>query len=388
MVRWSWIAAIGLAVIIVSVGLVYNWSWLRGDDSPGATIRNVGLILASLIALPLAVWRSYTAHKQVTLAEQDSLDARYQKGADMLSSENISTRIGGVHTLKHLAENHPDRFHIQVMVLLCAFVRHPPKVKEPRKPHGEDFTAALDAIIHRSDEAIATEKASIPTSRRAAPGTHRASEEGFRVNLKGAVLEGADLGRAKLRGAILDHANMSRIWCDDADFSDASMFGCKINDAEFRGTVFDNARMIYADMSHCHFRNCSFVKTDMSSSSPAFVDECANLVGARFIAANLTNTKLENANLSGAKLEKVGEPTKNTTAEVGTSQDEHYCKVTQRQLDSAMANPDNPPRIEEGTTDIETGKPIVWNRELCGGSWFEYQMFREAEEQQSGLQQS
>ena len=375
MVRWSWVGAIALAVILLYVALVWsNWCWLRGGDSPGAAIRNAGLVLASALALLLAVWRSITADSQaataqaqLVLAERESLDARYQKGADMLSSENISTRIGGVYALKRLAVNHPKEFHIQVMELLCAFVRNPYKAEDSEESDSEDFTAAVETIIHRSDDAIAIEEASRPTPEKAFPDHRRTIEEGFRVNLKDADLSQAALSHAKLRGAVLDNVTMPRFVCDDADFSGSSMSDCKINHAMFFSAAFDKAQMNFADMSKSSFFDCSFVETEMGVDLSESSLEGANLCGASFSAANLTNTKLENADLSGTIFERLD-----------LKKNEPFCKVTQRQLDSAMANPDDPPQIEEGTIDIETGKPIVWNHKLCGDRWLEHQKSRDS----------
>ena len=45
----------------------------------------------------------------------------------MLGSELLSVRLGGIHALVRIAEEHRSEYHIQIMELLCAFVRHPPK---------------------------------------------------------------------------------------------------------------------------------------------------------------------------------------------------------------------------------------------------------------------
>ena len=37
-----------------------------------------------------------------------------------------------------------------------------------------------------------------------------------------------------------------------------------------------------------------------------------------------------------------------------------FARLTQTQLDEARADPDNPPKIDGGTVDTETGKPLVW----------------------------
>ena len=92
--------------------------WLR-------TIRDIALAAAAVIGLPLAIWSGTVAYRQADTAQQGLLHERYQKGAEMLGSELLSVRLGGIYALQHLAEDHPGQYHIQIMRLFCAFVRHP-----------------------------------------------------------------------------------------------------------------------------------------------------------------------------------------------------------------------------------------------------------------------
>ena len=47
-----------IAVTVVAVALlVMFWGWLSNGESGSTTIRNVALVLAGLVALPLAAWR-------------------------------------------------------------------------------------------------------------------------------------------------------------------------------------------------------------------------------------------------------------------------------------------------------------------------------------------
>ena len=39
--------------------------------------------------------------------------------------------------------------------------------------------------------------------------------------------------------------------------------------------------------------------------------------------------------------------------------------LTQRQLDQACANPENPPKLS-GLRDAETGEPLEWRGKPCG----------------------
>ena len=119
-----WFAVLVLIVLLAVIGLsVEHWEWLNGPNS--ATVRNIGLLAVGVIAILLAFWRSNVAERQAETAQAGLLNERYQKGAEMLGSGVLSVRLGGIYALKRLAEEHPKEFHIQIIELFCAFVRHP-----------------------------------------------------------------------------------------------------------------------------------------------------------------------------------------------------------------------------------------------------------------------
>ena len=111
-----------LAIASVALTFVF-WGWL-GSNS--ATLRNVVLVAAAVAALPLALWRSRIAERQADTAQRGLLNERYQKGAEMLGSDVLSVRLGGIYALQNLAEEHPGQYHVRVMRLFCAFLRSPP----------------------------------------------------------------------------------------------------------------------------------------------------------------------------------------------------------------------------------------------------------------------
>ena len=47
-----------VATVAVIALLVIFWEWLSAGESGSTTIRNISLVLAGIIALPLALWRS------------------------------------------------------------------------------------------------------------------------------------------------------------------------------------------------------------------------------------------------------------------------------------------------------------------------------------------
>ena len=116
------------AIVIAASALVTMFGgWLSGGESGSTAIRNIVLVVAGLIALPLAIWRGVVAERQPNTAQQSLRNERYQKGAEMLGSEVLSVRLGGIYALQRLAEDCPEEYHIQIMHLFCAFVRHPTK---------------------------------------------------------------------------------------------------------------------------------------------------------------------------------------------------------------------------------------------------------------------
>ena len=109
-----------MAAAIISLSYLY-WNELKGPDSAGATVRNIGLVGGGLIAIVLALWRSAIAQRQAEVAEQDSLDGQFQKAASMLGHEDLFVRIGGVTVLYYLGCNHLDRYGFQVCTILDKF---------------------------------------------------------------------------------------------------------------------------------------------------------------------------------------------------------------------------------------------------------------------------
>ena len=124
----TWAVSVVIGTVVFSV---YFWCWLVADESGSTTIRNLGLVVAAMIGLPFVIWRSIVADRQAATAQRQSeiaqsglLNERYQKGAEMLGSEVLAVRLGGIYALEALARENSGNYHRQIMNLLCAFVRH------------------------------------------------------------------------------------------------------------------------------------------------------------------------------------------------------------------------------------------------------------------------
>ena len=219
---WFWWVA-GIAAVLV-IGVFLSWRFWEelGDEeeSLSTTVRNVGLVIGGVVAILIAVWRSRVAELQADAAQQTLLNERYQRGAEMLGSEVLGVRLGGIYALESLAKEHPRQYHIQIVNLFCAFLRYPTggERREEGQDTVEDVQIAVRAIGTRSRTGIELERKS------------DFRLDLFRANLAGASLLDADLGRAKLIRANLAGASLARANLCQADLTGANISGAHFYD--------------------------------------------------------------------------------------------------------------------------------------------------------------
>ena len=367
------------AIAMVVLSIVF-WEWLSGGESGSTTIRNIALVAAGLIALPLAIWRGVVANRQANTAQQGLLNERYQKGADMLGSEVLSVRLGGIYALQRLAEEWPDQYHIQIMRLVCTFVCLPTRDQSLASKQAEIEPGTLLGI--RQDvEAVmrmigSRDKGRITLER----------EGDFRLDLKGADLATAQLLDADLSNAMLHYSNLSGANFANTDLTDSFLSYSNLSRAQFHNVDFTRTRLgsanlsgallQYADLSRGDLHNVNLSGTNLlraNLSGAIFQDakasgallEGANLSGASFLGADLSRARLAKADMSGAQFLDA-DLTGADIAEANLSGVEFSVGgpqtargLTQAQLDDARADPDNPPKLA-GVLDVESGEPLVW----------------------------
>ena len=127
------------------------------------------------------------------------------------------------------------------------------------------------------------------------------------------------------------------------------------------------------DLSGANLQGTSFLRTASLGNSglqPAPGPATANLEGADLHGANLSNVALVSANLKGVHLARadlegahlVGANLKDANlkgADLSGAVLMNCKDLTQKQLDHAKADSDNPPDLTDAV-DAETGKPLVW----------------------------
>lgn len=309
-----WFAISGAGVLWVGyVFTLWNWDWLHGNNpsiTASTTLRNMGLLIGGGLAVVFAAWRGWVAERQSQIAYQSLLNERLQKGTEMLGSDVLSVRLGGIYALRSLSEEHPARYHVEVMRLICAFVRHPTRSSDAgqlsvfpfAEPKREDISAAVEVIRQRDEHRISIE-----------------GERGYTLDLHGAdlssqLLMGSDLRRASLMGAKLSFTNLVQ-----ANLSEALLADADFTNAITGGEVVEKQRLIDSDYS--------------------------NAVELHYFEFAASQRFLEDADLSGASFSLEG-----YRPAIG---------LEQAHLNLATATRRKPPKLN-GVLDARTKEQLVW----------------------------
>ena len=374
--------ALCVAVMLAGIGLTLRyWGWLHPQGSTtvsnSETLRNVGLLLGGALAFVFAGWRAWVAERQAStahiqadtsrlqadIAQRRLLNERYERGAEMLGSDVLSVRLGGIYTLRRLAEENPEQYYVQVMELLCAFVRNPTGKERGANPQNfdddleemvpvtrEDVEAVMNTIGRRSEAELQYELAG-----------------NFRLDLHGSDLGGISIENMKwcklnLRGANLSYAKLNQV-----DLSDSDLEAVRMDRSRLRGVNLRRTNLRYANLFDTSAIYADFTLSDLRDARMIYM----RLVNTILVGADLRNSELRQtdfgtADLFSAKLEgaHLDEALFGRTQEMSFSRNSEpilkFARLTQSQLDEAKAHPDYPPTIAEGTVDIETGEPLVW----------------------------
>ena len=345
--------AIGVLVLAL---IVMGWGWLHGDGagpSPSETLRNVGLLVAGVFALAIAIWRAKVADRQSVTAQEEADTSkqglqydRYQRGAQMLGSESLSVRLAGIYSLEWLAKEDPEQYDIQIMQSFCSFATNPAGDYESNQPPADN--------VVNSDQATRQDVRAVmyALGKRSEIGKSLERAAGLRLDLRSASLVGCDLEDMDFSNALLGGVDLSYV-----NFTNTILSG-----ADLRRTIFAKARLDGTDFSGATFFKTSLsrVSGDLPNFSNSliansnFKDACwtrPNFREVRIAACDFTNASLKDADLSGANFST------DLSALAAQSQE---CGITQRQLDEARSEPNKPP-ILNGLLDSKNSATLSPN---------------------------
>ncbi|MEV5092998.1 pentapeptide repeat-containing protein [Streptomyces griseoincarnatus] len=230
--------------------------------------------------------------EQAEITREGQVTERYVEAIKLLSSENLTQRLGGIYSLERIMwDSGKDRS--TVVEVLAAFIReHAVKVNEEEstdveKPK-EDVQAALTVLGRRP---IHEEKTDY-------------------INLSRTDLRGADLADAVLDHVVMDRcrlqgASFYRAHLRYADFCEANLAGASFADARI-----DAAQFLQADLKRAHLwkvqgEDVDFDDADMEGVN---ISRCklprASFRRASLVGAKMTRAYLNDADLRGADLRK------------------------------------------------------------------------------------
>lgn len=367
-----WPAASTTRIVIVVAALSIlgtvlswlGWDWLRAEQpmtaSNGDTARNVGFLIAGSLALVFAVWRAIVAQQQAIAsqgqtetAQQGLLNERYQRGAEMLGSEVLAVRLGGVYALQRLAAEHPDEYHLQIMRLLCAFIRTPTKDEPLDRPvffEGEQFAPPIRDDVQAAMSAI---------GKRNLHGIELENSERFTLDLRRANLSGGVFNGFRLDGADLSDANLEGAQLEAASVTGATLLRANLVRAKINGADFHRARLMLCHMGNAVAIGIRFTESNLEGILCFNTDlRGARLTFATLKGADLRGVNLEGADVSGTFFGQAGR--RGDDPQYGVYSSPAYTSLTQKQLEQATISLKYSPIIEYGTTDPETGVALVF----------------------------
>ena len=288
------IAALILAVVGYALLLWRGPWWIDGahlrtrnlEPADGVVITGFRTALVALGAGALAGAGLYYTHRtvqhtretlehtrekdrdQAELAREGQVTGRYVEAIKLLSSGNLTQRLGGIYALERIMHD-SQRDRSTIVEVLAAFIRTSAPTagkaaeagegtSQEAKPVLEDAQAALTVIGRRPDGWTPSE-----------PNLRRTGLQG--AVFRGANLRGADLWDADLRGA---------------DFCGAHLQGAHLHGADLRGADFWRAHLQGAHLHGANLHGADFRDADLQG-------------------ADLRDADLQDANLTGAHLDRV-----------------------------------------------------------------------------------
>ena len=210
------------------------------------TVRNFALFSTPLLGFPLLFQRTMAQDKQADAAikraesalMQAKTDSRrrlaeaFARAVEQFASVELAMRLAGLYALWKVAEEDIENYHVQIMQILCAFVRNPPELKGWKLDGNKflvkrsDMEAVLTLIRERNEEQQKQE--------------HSAN---YRLNFTD-----ADLRMADFHGAYLRESNFS-----GTDLRDSFFINVDLQSAWFSGADLRGAGFFWADLRNAHF---------------------------------------------------------------------------------------------------------------------------------------
>jgi Protein of unknown function (DUF2934)/Pentapeptide repeats (8 copies) len=313
------LVAIVIVPLLVGLGALWRWYSFEQIDYKGGTYHHPHAdVLAPIATFAAAVgaafaaitaWRRHVA--QTEADRQRRLTESYSKAVEQLAKDKIEERLGGIYSLEQISKESASRYWT-VMETLTAFVRERASWKETERrvseqayflwknaggPDGRADEHWREAVETTEPTTPRTDIAAVLTviRRRDAKNYYREEEMGWRFDLGGTDLRGADLIGAHLEGAYLREAHLEGATFSDAHLEGANLWGAHLEGANLQEAHFEGAELLVAHLEGAELLGAHLEGADLWG---------AHLEGANLWGAHLEGAELLGAHLKGAKLQK------------------------------------------------------------------------------------
>ena len=183
------------------------------------------------------------------------------------------------------------------------------------------------------------------------------------LDLRGAQLCGVDLRPLRLSGATMENANLTFANLEDMDLTNAQLQWANCRQARFGRADLSDAHLSDADFSEVKARRCKFQGAIMPAKMLEADLEEADFTDAKFPNTDMTDAEFRGANLTGADLRGMF-----YWIDWGGKHEaeDDSVRITQEQLDNAVADPDRPPNLGVRQRLVWRGKVPFKRRDLTG----------------------
>ncbi|MEJ8670873.1 pentapeptide repeat-containing protein [Streptomyces sp. NBC_01017] len=223
--------------------------------------------------------------EQAEITREGQVTERYVEAIKLLSSGNLTQRLGGIYSLERIMWD-SDKDRSTAVEVLAAFIRERAAIRDSDesgngKNPEEDVQAALTVLGRRP---IHEENTDFIDLRR--------------TDLRGANLADAVLDHVDMERCLLQGASFYRAYLRCADFSEATLTGAHFMDARIGA-----ARFILADMTGVSLWKAEGADVDFTGANMEGVKliRC-ELPTASFLRASLANAEIDDAVLKGVDL--------------------------------------------------------------------------------------
>ena len=277
----------GLFILAIAAAFKLLWTAVFGE-MPQDGFAKFGLtgIIVAMIGAPFVVWRSVVAQKQVNVAEQGMITDRLNKAVEGLGAEktvnklgrdisyqidgeifrdfefqneafelpknaaniqrtawsnftlntvNLEVRTGAIYALERISRD-SLRDHIQIMEILCAYVREnascveltPEVIPNVRANPRLDIQTIITVLGRRSKSGMAIER-----------------DSQYRLDLRSCDLSGVNFEKGNFSAALFQLSKF-----EYARFDKSELVGCKMYSANIRYASFWDTNLTGAALDH------------------------------------------------------------------------------------------------------------------------------------------